>query len=108
MTDNRQAAPVPVNKLAILAFRATIVNIVSWLMLAIPGLLHSFLSWPAIVTILLSGIIALATGLLGLLSRVKIEERGVGQCVIGIFVGILNVALIALVLIGIIGMRNVL
>ena len=74
--------------------------------MAIPGFLLS--SWSAfeLVTIPLSGLIALVAGILGLLSKVKTDERGAGQCVIGIFVGVLNILLIGLGLVGISAMVN--
>lgn len=106
MTDSKQVTRVQVNKMAKLAGWASLINVISWLLIAIPGLLGS--SWSAfeLVTIPLSGLIALVAGIMGLSSKPKMDERGVGQCVIGIFVGILNVLLIGLVLVGDYGMVN--
>ena len=98
MKDNEQVLPVQVNRMARLAGWASVVNIVSWLLMAIPGFLHSFWSIVEYVTLPLSAMIALAAGIMGLLSKAKTEERGVGQCVIAIFVGIVNVLVIGLVL----------
>jgi len=105
LTDSKQVPP-PVSKMAKLAGWASVVNIISWLLMAIPGFLLS--SWSAfeIVTIPLSGFIALVAGTMGLRGKGKMGERGVGQCVIGIFVGIINALLIVLVLIGISAMVN--
>ena len=106
MIDGKQVTPVQVNKIAKLAGWASVVNIISWLLMAIPGFLQS--SWSAfeIVTIPLSALVGLVAGTRGLLSQKKIDERGAGQCVIGIFVGVLNVLLIGLALVGISVMVN--
>lgn len=92
--------------MAKLAGWASVVNIISWLLTAIPGFLDSPLSWPAIVTILLSTLVALVAGIMGLVNKGKLGERGAGQCVIGIFVGILNALVIGLVIVVIYGMAN--
>lgn len=106
MTDSKQVTPVQVNKMAKLAGWASVANIISWLLIAIPGFLNSLLSWSAIVAIPLSTLIALVAGIMGLMSKGKLEERGAGQCVIGIFVGVVNALVIYLVLVVIYGMAN--
>ena len=92
--------------MATLSGWASVVNIVSWLLTAIPGILNSPLSWPAIVTILLSTLIALVAGIRGLVNKGKLDERGAGQCVIGIFVGGINALVICLVIVAIYAMAN--
>ena len=92
--------------MAKLAGWASLVNIISWLLMAIPGFLLSPWSTFELVTIPLSALLALVAGIMGLVSKVKMDERGAGQCVIGIFVGILNILLIGLGLVGIYGMVN--
>ena len=106
MIDTEQVTPVQENKMGKIAGWASIVNIISWLLMAIPGFLQS--SWSAfeIVTIPLSALIALGAGSIGLLSKVKMYARGAGQCVIGIFLGVLNVLLISIGLMGISAMVN--
>ena len=106
MTDSKQVIPVQVNKMAKLAGWASVVNIISWLLTAIPGFLNSPLGWSAVVAIPLSGMIALVAGIRGLVSKGKMDERGAGQCVIGIFVGVVNVVLIGLAIMVIYGMAN--
>ena len=105
MLDSKQVAPVQVNKIARLAGWASVVNIISWLLVAIPGFLLSPWSF-LVVTIPLSGLVALVAGILGLLRKAKMDERDAGQCVIGIFVGVANIALIVLGLIGMSAMVN--
>lgn len=92
--------------MAKLAGWASVVNIISWLLTAIPGFLNSPLSLSAIVTIPLSTLIALVAGIMGLVNKGKLDERGAGQCVIGIFVGGLNALVICLVIVVIYGMAN--
>jgi hypothetical protein len=107
MTDHsEQATPVPGTNLAKFAGWASLANIVSWLLLAIPVFLESLLGWLTILTIVLSAVIALAAGILGLVKG-KAEARAVGQCVMGIFVGALNIALIIFMIVVISGMRNI-
>jgi hypothetical protein len=95
-----------VNKIAKLAGWASVVNIMSWLLIAIPGFLDSPLSLSSIVTIPLSALIALVAGIMGLVGKGKLDERGAGQCVIGIIVGVVNALVIGLVLVGIYGLAN--
>jgi hypothetical protein len=92
--------------MAKLAGWASVVNIISWLLMAIPGFLQSPLSWSVIVTIPLSTLLALAAGIMGLVRKAKLDQRGAGQCVIGIFVGVVNTLVIGLVLVVIYGMAN--
>jgi hypothetical protein len=92
--------------MAKLAGWASVVNIVSWLLTAIPGFLLSAWSVFVAVIIPLSAMIALVAGIVGLVRKGKMDKRGVGQCVIGIFVGILNVLVIGLVLMVIYAMAN--
>ena len=92
--------------MAKLAGWASVINIISWLVMAIPGFLNSYFGWSAIVTIPLSTIVALVAGIVGLVSKEKMDERGVGQCVIGTFVGAVNVVVIGLIVVVIYGMAN--
>ena len=92
--------------MAKLAGWASVVNIISWLLIAIPAYLNSPLSWSAIVTIPLSAVLALVAGIMGLVSKAKLDERGVGQCVIGIFVGGVNALVICLLIVVIYGLAN--
>ena len=92
--------------MAKLAGWASVVNMVSWLLTAIPGFLLSAWSFFVIVTIPLSAMIALVAGIVGLVRKEKMAERGVGQCVIGMFIGILNVLVIGLVLVVIYALAN--
>jgi hypothetical protein len=92
--------------MAKLAGWASVVNIISWLLIAIPGYLNSPLSWSAIVTIPLSTLLALVAGIMGLVSKARLDERGAGQCVIGIFVGVVNAVVICLVIVAIYGLAN--
>ena len=98
--------PVQVNKMAKVAGWASVVNIISWILMAIPRVLSSLLSLPAIVAILLSTLIALVAGIRGLVNKAKLDERGAGQCVIGIFVGGVNALVICLLVVVIYGMAN--
>jgi hypothetical protein len=99
MTHSKQVVPVTVNKMAKVAGWASVVNIVSWLLAAIPGFLSS--PWAAFELVIIPGsaLLALAAGIIGLVSKVKINERGAGQCVIGISVGVVNALAIGLVLV---------
>jgi hypothetical protein len=106
LTDSKQVTSVQANRMAKLAGWASVVNIISWLLTAIPGFLNSPLSWPAVVTIPLSTLVALVAGIRGLVNKGKLDERGAGQCVIGIFVGVVNALVIGLVLVAIYGMAN--
>jgi hypothetical protein len=106
LTNTKPINPIPPNKMAKLAGWASAVNIVSWLLTAVPGFLSSAWSALELVAIPLSGIIALLAGILGLRSKAKMSDTGAGQCLIGIFVGVVNVILIALVLVGISAMVN--
>ena len=106
MTNSKQVTPVQVNKMAKLAGWASVVNIISWLLIAIPGFLDSPLSLSSIVTIPLSALIALMAGIMGLVDKGKLDERGAGQCMIGIFVGVVNALVIGLVLVAIYGLAN--
>ena len=106
MTDSKQVAPIQMNKIAKLAGWASVVNIISWLLIAIPGFLNSSWSFFELVSIPLSALVALVAGIMGLVSKSKIDGRGVGQCVIGVSVGVFNIVLIVLVIIGIHAMVN--
>ena len=106
LIESKQVTSVQVNKIAKLAGWASLVNIICWLLMAIPGFLNSPWSTFEIVIIPLSALIALGAGILGLRSKEKTDEKGAGQCVIGIFVGVLNLLLIVLGLIGISAMVN--
>jgi hypothetical protein len=99
MTHSKQVVPVTVNKMAKAAGWASGVNIVSWLLVAIPGFLSS--PWAAIELVFIPGsaLLARAAGIMGLVSKVKISERGAGQCVIGISIGVVNALTIGLVLV---------
>jgi hypothetical protein len=99
MTHSKQVVPVTVNKMAKVAGWASVVNIVSWLLAAIPGFLSS--PWSAFELVIIPGsaLLALAAGIMGLVSKVKINERSAGQCVIGIAVGVANALAIGLVLV---------
>ena len=106
MTDSKQVTPVQVNNVAKRASWASVVNIISWLLTAIPGLLSSPFGWFVVVAIPLSALIALVAGIMGLVSKMKLEERAVGQYVIAIFVGAANALVICLVIMVIYGMAN--
>src|ERR1051325_7920195 len=71
MTDDVSGPPVR-NKFSELAFRATMINLVSWLLLATPGFLQSIWSISLMVTIPLSTIIALIAGTVGEASLEKL------------------------------------
>ena len=88
------------NKMADLAFRASLMNLIGWLPIAIPNVLHSFWSWIFIVAILLSTVVALGAGMWGLLKG-RASERVVGRSLFGVMVGGFNMILIVLTLIAI-------
>jgi hypothetical protein len=106
LTDSKQVIPIQVNKVAKLAGWASVVNIISWLLTAIPGFLQSPLSWPAIVIIPLSALLALVTGIVDLVGKANLDQRGAGQCVIGVFVGVVNALVLCLVLVVVYGLAN--
>lgn len=92
--------------MANLAGWASVVNLISWLLMAIPGFLQSLWSWPVVVAIPLSGLLALVAGIMGLVNKTKLAEKGAGKCVIGILVGVVNVLVVGLVIAVIYGMAN--
>lgn len=105
MTDSNQVTSVQLNKMANVAFWASIVNIVSWLLGAIPGFLLTPWSYILVATVPLGAIIAFVAGIVGI-RRVKIYGSGTWQSVTGIVVGSLNLPLIGIMLLGIYAMVN--
>ena len=104
MTDD-VSSPLVRNKFSELAFRATIINLVSWLLLAIPGFLQSIWSISLMVTIPLSTIIAVIAGTIGAYQE-KASGKGAWKSFAGIFVGMLSLIMIVISLIGIYAMVN--
>lgn len=105
MTDSDQVTSVQVNKMANVAFWASVVNIVSWLLGAIPGFLLTPLSTVLIVTVPFGAIIAFVAGIVGM-HRVERYGTGTWQSITGIVVGSLNLPLIGIILLGISAMVN--
>jgi hypothetical protein len=103
--DSKIVDPVQKNNIAKIALEASIFNIVCWLLIAIPGFLLSPWSTFELVTIPLSAIIALAAGIMGLL-KVRVYGTGLWQSAASILVGLLNIWLITISLIGISAMVN--
>lgn len=104
-TESKLRIPTDPNKIADLAFRASVVNIISWIPLAIPNVLNSFWGSLFLLAILSSTVIALGAGIWGML-KVKPSEKAVGRSLFGVIVGGINMILIILSLIGIYAMVN--
>ena len=103
--DSKIVTQAPKNKMANIALRASIVNLICWLLIAIPNFLLSPWSSFELVTIPLSAMIALVAGIMGMV-RVSIYGIGHWQSLIGISMGVLNIVLIWLSLVGISAMVN--
>ena len=103
--ESKIADPVPKNKMAKIALEASIFNLVCWLLIAIPGFLLSDWSVFELVTIPLSALIAIVAGIMGL-RKVRVYGTGLWQSGVSILVGLLNILLITISLIGISAMVN--
>lgn len=104
-TESKPTAGSARNRSPDLAFRASIVNLLCWLLIAIPNFLDTAWSLISLLGIPVTTVIALGAGIWGLLKG-KASEREVGRSFFGIIVGGINVILIILSLIGIYGMVN--
>jgi hypothetical protein len=91
--------------MADLALKAGIFNILCWLLVAVPNILLTSWSLILLVTIPSSAVIALGAGILGGL-KVKTMQTGGWQSLTGVIIGILNIVLITISLIGIYAMVN--
>ena len=95
-----------VNQAARVAGWASLINILAWLLMAIPGFLLSPLSILEVVILPASALAALGAGIFGFLRKEQLDPKGAGQCVAGISIGVLNLLLIGLGLAGISAMVN--
>jgi hypothetical protein len=103
--DSKFVTQIPTNKMANIALRVSIFNIICWLLIAIPNFLLSPWSSFELVTIPLSAMIALVAGIIGML-RLRVYGAGHWQSLIGITIGVLNIVMIWLSLVGISAMVN--
>jgi hypothetical protein len=103
--DSKLITPSAQNKMADLALKAAIFNLICWLIAAVPNVLLSSRSIILLLTIPLSAGIALVAGMGGVL-KVKTLGTGGWQSLTGVMIGVLNILLIIVSLIGIYAMVN--
>ena len=103
--DDKLATPVAPNKMATVAWRTAIFNIICWLLFAIPNFINSVWSTFELVAIPLSTILAIVAGIMGM-RQTSIHDTWHWKSLSAIIVGILNIVLIVLSLIGIYAMVN--